>query len=154
MSCGCGKGHHTGNCVCDILKEIAGVQDQIVNDCETGCEQSINDLLGTHDAGPGLDTVPVMLYCSSTCEPFKGFGAYPRDKSKKVSSFYFRVKKVSEDCCAVLELLVDRSELAAGADQACPFTQKTGNLRATGVCITVDLKCFCHVTCLPAINAV
>lgn len=150
----CGKDHHTGSCVCDILKEIAGVQDDIANDCcDTGCEQSINDLLGTNEGGPGLDTVPLLLYCSSTCEPFKGYGAYPRDISKKVSSFYFRVKKVSDDCCAVIELLVDRSELGQSKNQTCPYTQKTDHLRATGICITVDLKCFCHVTCLPAINA-
>jgi len=150
----CGSGHHKGNCVCKILKEIAGVQDNIADDCcDTGCEQSINDLLGTHDSGSGLDTVPLLLYCSSTCEPFKGYGAYPRNISRKVSSFYFRVKKVTDDCCAVIELLVDRSELGKSVNQTCPFTQNTEHLRGTGVCITVDLSCFCHVTCLPAINA-
>ncbi len=150
----CGKDFSTGSCVCDILKEIASVQEDIVDDCcESGCEQSISDLLGNHDNRSGLDTVPVLLYCSATCAPFKGFGAHPRKISRKLSSFYFRVKKVTKDCCAVLELLVDRNELGTNTDQSDPHSQVTSNLKATGICITVDVDCFCHITCLPAINA-
>lgn len=150
----CGSNYSTGSCVCDVLKEIAGVQDDIKNEsCKTSCDQSINDLLGANDTGSGLDTVPVMLYCSATCAPFKGYGANHRDISQKMSSYYFRVKKVTKDCCAVLELLVNKDELDSSTDQVDPFSQKTGHLRATGICITVDAKCFCHITCLPAINA-
>ncbi|WP_217585910.1 CotY/CotZ family spore coat protein [Lentibacillus saliphilus] len=149
---GCGKVHDTGNCVCDILKEIADAQQDIVeNCCETSCEQSINDLLGEGDRGNGLDTVPVLLYCKDGCKPFLGFGADPDDIRDIVGSFYFRVKRVDNDCCAVLELLRDPHD--PDEKPECPVSQFTGHLQSTGICITVDLNCFCHVTCLPAISA-
>lgn len=150
----CGKGYSTGSCVCDVLKEIASVQDDIVDDCcDSSCDQSISDLLGATDNRSGLDTVPVMLYCSGTCAPFKGYGANYDNIATKLSSYYFRVKKVTNDCCAVLELLVNENELGTDFDQPGPHSQNTANLRASGICITVDVNCFCHVTCLPAVDA-
>lgn len=68
-----------------------------------------------------------------------------------VASYYFRVKSVDSDCCAVLELLRDPQESQQNFTD--PTRQKTANLQTTGICITVDLDCFCHVTCLPAVNA-
>lgn len=174
MGC-CGKGFETGNCVCDILKEIADAQNDVVeNCCDTSCERSISDLLGDTDNGNGLDTVPVLLYCKGDCEPFKGFGVHPDDMGDVVSSFYFRVKRVDDDCCATLELLRseddddhhhhhhrdnddDRRDRHDDWDDCDnpknPAEQDTRNLRATGICITANLDCFCIVTCLPAINA-
>src|SRR5699024_11965457 len=80
------------------------------------------------------------------CKPFKGFGAHPRNIGKVISSFYFRVKSVSNNCCAVIELLKDPND--TNHNPHCPTEQQTKNLRATGICITVDAKCFCHITCL------
>lgn len=149
---GCGKEFKTGNCVCDILKEIARAQRDIKeNECETSCDQSINDLLGERDDKKGLDTVPVILYCRDGCKPFKGFGAHPRDIGDVQASFYFRVKKVMDDCCATIELLRAHGDNNKNPDN--PVEQETKKLRATGICMTVDLNCFCHVTCLPAISA-
>src|SRR5690625_116719 len=108
MGCRCGKDFETGNCVCDILKEIADAQSDVVeNCCDTSCEQSINDLLGEKDTGSGLDTVPVILYCRDGCKPFKGFGAHPDNIGDIKASYYFRVKKVMKDCCAVDEEVKD-----------------------------------------------
>lgn len=152
MGCGCGKDFNTGNCVCDILKDIARAQRDITEmECDTSCERSIADLLGQTDVPNGLDTIPVILYCKNTCKPFKGYGAHPRNIGKVVSSFYFRVKSVSDDCCAVLELLRDPNCQQHNPHN--PAEQQTKNLRTTGICITVDVKCFCHITCLPAISA-
>ncbi|MEC5423584.1 CotY/CotZ family spore coat protein [Virgibacillus sp. C22-A2] len=149
---GCGKDFHTGNCVCDILREIADAQNDVLDICcDTSCEQSISDLLGETDPGNGLDTVPVILYCKGDCKPFKGFGALPNDVGCVVGSFFFRVKSVDDDCCAILELLRDPSD--ADLNPKDPVDQKTDDLRATGICMTVDLSCICHVTCLPAIDA-
>lgn len=149
---GCGKGHNTGNCVCDILKEIARAQTDVVeNCCDSSCEQSISDLLGETETSNGLDTVPVILYCKDSCKPFKGFGAHPKNIGDVKSSFYFRVKKVDDNCCAVIEML--RDPHCDTRNPKDPTDQKTKHLRATGICITVDLNCFCHVTCLPAISA-
>lgn len=148
----CGKKYHTGNCVCNILKEIADAQQDIVeNCCDVSCEKSISDLLGETEVRSGYDTVPFILYCQDGCKPFKGYGAHPSDIGDVVASYYFRVKKVDKDCCALIEMLRD-----PGCDQMdpkSPSKQKTDNLRATGICITVDLNCFCHITCLPAIRA-
>src|SRR5690625_4783654 len=106
------------------------------------------------------DRMGTALARLGSCKPFKGFGAHPKNIGKVFSSFYFRVKKVNKDCCATLELLLDPSDLVSTSDHKKkaknpkdPMDQKTKNLRRTGICITVDLHCFCHVTCLPAISA-
>src|SRR5690625_7443770 len=105
---GCGKEHHSGNCVCDVLKEIARAQNDIVDICcDTSCEQSINDLLGETEVRNGLDTVPLILYCKDGCKPFKGYGAHPDNIGHVILSFYFRVKTVDDECCVVIELLRD-----------------------------------------------
>ncbi|MDC3413661.1 CotY/CotZ family spore coat protein [Aquibacillus sp. 3ASR75-11] len=153
----CGSHFETGNCVCDILRQIADAQSDVVtNECTTSCEQSINDLLGgTLPAANDLDTVPVILYCD--CEPFKGFGAPTGTTGdlgsfgNVVGSFFFRVKSVDDNCCTVLELLRDPNDNNDNPDS--PADQSTDNLEATGICITVNVNCFCHITCLPAISA-
>ncbi len=143
------------NCVCEIIEEIIEAQNDITeNCCTTSCEQSINDLLGEEDPGNGLDTVPVILYCEGNCKPFQGFGALPHQHADSVGkmkgSFIFRPKKMLDDCCAVIELVRSSDDHECKFDDPCD--QKTKNLEATGICITVDLKCFCHVTCLPAVS--
>ncbi|SEO51294.1 spore coat protein Z [Amphibacillus marinus] len=149
MSCG-GK-FNTGNCVSDILREIADAQNNLDDcSCDSSCEQSIKDLLGETSPSNNLDTVPVILYCKD-CKPFKGFGARVNHIQNVFGSFYFRVKCVDKDNCAVLELLRDPS--SQKRDPKSPVDQETHRLRGTGVCITVNLDCFCHITCLPAINA-
>src|SRR5690625_4504662 len=95
---GCGKEFNTGSCVCNVLKEIARAQRDINEfKCDTSCERSISDLLGETEVRNSLDTVPIILYCKDSCKPFKGFGAHPRNIGKVVSSFYFRVKSVTND---------------------------------------------------------
>ncbi|WP_096270267.1 CotY/CotZ family spore coat protein [Paucisalibacillus globulus] len=159
MGCNHGRvaGAATDNCVCEILRDIVDAQNDVIeNCCDTSCEQSINDLLGETDPGNGLDTVPVILYCAGDCKPFKGFGARRGHELGEMGdikgSFIFRVKTVTDDCCAVLELLLDRHDHDDCHELKSPCNQKTDNLQNTGICITVDLDCFCHVTCLPAIN--
>ncbi|GGA74161.1 CotY/CotZ family spore coat protein [Ornithinibacillus halotolerans] len=152
MGCGHGRveGAQTGNCVCEVLRDIVDAQNDVIeNCCDSSCEQSINDLLGETDPGTGLDTVPVLLYNKCDGKPFKGYGAKRGRIHDIKSSFYFRVKTVDDDCCAVLELLRDPKDQDCVTD---PCAQFTGNLENTGICITVDLTCFCHVTCLPAIS--
>lgn len=158
---GCGhrrvEGAATDSCVCEILRDIVDAQNDVIeNCCDTSCEQSINDLLGESDPGNGLDTVPVILYCAGDCKPFKGFGAKRGGTLGSIgemkASFIFRVKTVTDDCCAVLELLRDRNDPVTCDHLKDPCDQLTADLENTGICITVDLDCFCHVTCLPAIS--
>lgn len=153
MGCGtCGTEYRSENCVCSILRDIARAQRDVrEDDCQTSCERSINDLLGQTEVPNSLDTVPVILYCKDGCKPFKAYGAHSRNIGKIVASFYFRVKSVDDNCCAVLELLRDPN--CPNSNPHNPADQDTKKLRATGICITVDVKCFCHITCLPAISA-
>ncbi len=156
MSCGCGKDYDSGSCVIDVLSEIIEAQNDVVeNCCSTSCEQSINDLLGECEKENNLDTVPVILYCKDGCKPFKGFGAdrkYGDKIGPIIASFIFRVKRIDDNGCAVLELLLSHEQAYGHGDLKDPTDQKTKNLLATGICITVDLHCFCHITCLPAIS--
>ncbi|CDQ21005.1 CotY/CotZ family spore coat protein [Halobacillus karajensis] len=163
----CGKNFDSGSCVIDILKDIVDAQNDVMHDCTTSCEQSIADLLGdTGNGGSNFDTVPVILYCKD-CKPFKGFGSRRGGDDCEVrGSFFFRVKSVDDDGCAILELLFSDDRRGRGDDEeggrgrgsghhhrnnpTDPADQDCDDLRASGICITVDLNCFCHVTCLPA----
>ncbi|MFQ3543913.1 CotY/CotZ family spore coat protein [Halobacillus rhizosphaerae] len=163
----CGKNFDSGSCVIDILRDIVDAQNDVITDCMTSCEQSIADLLGDTGGGSGLDTVPVILYCKGTCKPFKGFGSRKFDDYCNVKgSFFFRVKSVDDNGCAIVELLLserhhdleDSSSESNDSrhrnyDPESPADQNCNNLQASGICITVDLNCFCHVTCLPAVAA-
>jgi len=155
------------NCVCDVVRAIADAQDDVQNDlCDVSCAKSINNLLAPVSRN-NLDTVPFILY-GKDLKPFKGFGADiefsgGRPRFDCVESFIFRVNEVSDDCCAVLELLhfdddqpdEPGNQKGAKCDKD-PCEQldmeKVSDLNRTGVCITVDLKCFCAITCLPAVS--
>lgn len=152
---------HKSQCVCDVLQEIADAQDEINHgDCDTSCKRSINQLVGGV-MGDVFDTIPVILYCKSTCKPFFGTGITFNNNEEKLGfSFFFRVKKVDKDtCCATLELLGEDGDLGK-------FDKKNGHptigdqnvkdfddLEGTGICITVDLNCFCAVSCLDPVQA-
>ncbi len=151
---GCRKDHDTGNCVCDIVKAIADAQSDVVeNCCDVSCEKSIEDLLSPVAAND-LDTVPFILFCEGDCKPFKGFGVRKDNSDLECfESFIFRVKSVDKDCCALLELL-DTGDGNACKDPCDQFKGDvgTGDLTRTGICITVDLDCFCGISCLPAVS--
>ncbi|WP_077623035.1 CotY/CotZ family spore coat protein [Sediminibacillus massiliensis] len=151
------------HCVCDVLRAIADAQDDVFdNTCDISCARSINNLLSPVGRS-SLDTVPVILY-GKDLKPFKGFGVdvelhNGEPKFECTESFIFRVTEVSDDddCCAVLELLDfddNGSEHHHKKDSPCKQLdhESVEDLSRTGICITVDLKCFCAVTCLPAVS--
>lgn len=147
----CEKSKRRESCVTKIVKDIVVAQNDVVRkpSCKTGCAQSISDLLNQGDCHSHdmvkPDTVPVILYCKSTCEPFVGIGASDESHSLLEKSKIFRVNEVTHDNCAVVELL--RS--ACDGDDG--HHKRVDKLEGTGICITVDLSCFCHISCLPAI---
>ncbi|WP_442599203.1 CotY/CotZ family spore coat protein [Neobacillus sp. D3-1R] len=164
MSCR-GHGHHENeNCVCGVLRAIVDAQDQVSpieeGDCTVSCERSIQELLaGVVSPTSGPNTIPVILYCA--CEPFLGFGVRktttaPVGRLDCVRSFIFRVNSVDENCCASLELLETGHSNQGNHFDVCD--QFPGNsvspedITGTGICITVDLSCFCAVTCLDPIT--
>ncbi|RLL47129.1 spore coat protein [Oceanobacillus piezotolerans] len=159
------------NCVEEVLEAILRAQNKVKQDdhCKTSCENSIDDLRGEKQKAI-KNTIPIILYCG--CDPFKGTGVVTysscKDKSKKkfkcIDSFIFKIKELKGKC-AVLELLAFRSDLkysavskydCCGHRNSSPYCQIdkkcADDLIKTGICINVDLSCFCAVTCLPAVK--
>ncbi|MFC4403269.1 CotY/CotZ family spore coat protein [Gracilibacillus xinjiangensis] len=151
------------DCVCDVVRAIADAQDDVVDQhCDISCAQSIRSLVSPVTAN-GLDTVPFILY-GKNLKPFKASGAVIGNNNNNnnnnlvfecIESFIFRVNEVSDDCCAVLELLAfDNDNDNNACDEPCDQldNENIRDLERTGICITVDLSCFCAITCLPAIS--
>lgn len=139
------------NCVCDTLLSIVEAQDQVENDCQYSCNTAIQELVeGTNSR---YNTIPVILTCKGDCEPFVGHGVQRVSSGTTfdlLHSIVFRVNDVDpETCCATLELLQFGKDKNKG--HLLKMIENTP-LVATNVCITVDLNCFCAVTCLPPVT--
>lgn len=164
--CNCkSKQRHHKHCVEDVLEDILKTQRKAkeADHCRSSCKDSINDLLGKKRRVT-KNTIPIIIYCG--CKPYKGTGvatySCKSDKRFKcIQSHIFKIKGL-KDNCAVLELLAFKSDLkfTSGSckksrndvDPCRQIDNKCVNdLRRTGICINVDLSCFCSVTCLPAI---
>ncbi|WP_394219377.1 CotY/CotZ family spore coat protein [Halobacillus trueperi] len=167
MSC---KGKDN-SCVRDVIKEIIKAQDEVAalmdnGCCDVSCDRSIRDLLSPAGETPRNTTIPFILYCKD-CKPFIGSGVIRRQLMTNRSSYLdclsspvFRAKKFTNDGkCVKLELLIPEPNGANGGAQAVPSCKTKDvcdffpgdtirNLRASGICITVDLDCFCSITCL------
>ncbi|OAS83832.1 MULTISPECIES: CotY/CotZ family spore coat protein [Metabacillus] len=156
------------SCVEEILEAILKAQRKADGDdgCRTSCKESIKELLGESKKWT-KNTIPFILYCGD-CAPFKASGAttiLTHHKKKKfvcITSFIFRIKDI-KDSCAVLELLTFKSDKKCEKDSykrcdetcspCCQIDHKdVDDLVKTGICINVDLSCFCAVTCLPAVH--
>ncbi|WP_232824250.1 CotY/CotZ family spore coat protein [Paraliobacillus zengyii] len=158
-------------CVCDIVQQIVDAQDEVANNnnhCVTSCEQSIQQLLSpqTQTVNGTNTTIPFILYCQD-CKPFIGNGVFQDELGKSGNTYFgcvetpiFRAKKFVEgsECCVKLELLLP---VTAGGSTPCPGGRDVcdyfpGNsikdFQSTGICITVDLNCFCSITCLDPIT--
>ena len=159
---------HHGGCVGDVLEAILHAQEKAEkqNDCHHSCNESISDLLEEKKRSK-KNTIPFLLFCGD-CEPFKGSGVKvvknQHTKKKKfacISSFIFKIKDLNNGC-AVLELLTFKPNKSCNSDhkenQKNPCTpccqidfKDVDDLAGTGICITVDLACFCAISCLPAV---
>lgn len=139
------------DCICSILKRILKAQEEVEDcQCNVSCEKSIRQLHNKTDCHP--NTIPFTLGCG--CDQFCGKAAI-YDKCGNfclISSPFFKVKKVDRNCCAVLELLWPTcdGEPFKGhlncKDNCCPCHEFNGFI-GTGACITVDLSCFCSISC-------
>ena len=161
------------DCVCDIVRRIVQAQNKVgANSCSSGCDSSIHQLLSQkkgNNIGPIHTTIPFMLYCGGTCEPFIGSGVYKTSGSKGKNAFgcvetpIFRANNFvkGSDCCVRLELLVPISE-GCGASvppkdtmsTVCPFfptDDPITGFKASGICLTVNLDHYSAITCLDPI---
>ncbi|MEC3885576.1 spore coat protein [Halobacillus litoralis] len=158
------KMKHYKNCVEDVLEAILYAQNKVNKDeCHTSCQQSIHELLGKKRVKK--NTIPFLLYCG--CEPFKGTGVTTyachskKEKIKCIHTHVFKIKELNKGC-AVLELLDFKTDLKDRHPKHCPSKHGSAchqldhksldDLVGTGICITVDLSCFCAITCLPAVH--
>ncbi len=172
----CGNNYNTGSCVCDTLLDIVSAQ----NDSNSlgSCSQSIRELTGGMAAN-NFNTVPIQLLCNAPNTAFptippatgglavggagcgtvfvaQGFRRNPSAPETEIlyaASSFFRISNVNPDkCCAELEILCETGLPNAPVEQAC-LTTFTGNeFTRSGIFVTVDLHCFCGITCLPAVN--
>lgn len=170
--------NHSNNCVSDVVRKIFDAQKKAAEDlargCTTSCEESIEELLNPsrERRRSNFTTIPFMLYCKSTCKPFVGSGfVRRRGRSRFIESPIFKVRgfERGSDSCVKLELLLpeddrrddsrdgdkDRRDVRGDRDDRCydrNSSRSFDDLRETGLCITVDLKCFCGITCLDPIT--
>ncbi|PFG06617.1 CotY/CotZ family spore coat protein [Bacillus sp. es.034] len=164
------RSRHYDHCVEDVLEAILEAQKKAKKDhgCETSCKKSIEDLL-CEKKKHKKNTIPFILYCG--CEPFKGTGVttyHCHSKKKKnfkcIETYVFKLIDLDHRC-ATLELLTFKSDHHKGDSQhhheskcslSSPCKQidhkSVDDLMGTGICITVDLSCFCAITCLPAVH--
>lgn len=158
---GCGSEFYTSNCVCDTLLAIVEAQEKVnpVAACTNSCSTAIQELVNGVVNGVA-DTIPVILFCKGTCAPFVGQGV-GRDLNNGVLDAtpfdlaygcIFRVVDVDpETCCAVLEILTFDGAACPpyeGSYGCLSGIEGAYQLETTDVCITVDLNCFCGVSCI------
>lgn len=137
-----GQVKFTVNCVCKVLRQLIPKQKAA---CTSGCFPNNGD--------DGV--IPFVLTNTAGTLHFAfgniggGSGTAPGDCF--VTPF-FTVVSVDNNCCAVLELLQPNVDLLAGAGAICclPINAvcNVTELTRTGICVNVDLNCFCQVNCL------
>ncbi|KXZ12713.1 hypothetical protein AXI59_16250 [Bacillus nakamurai] len=156
MSCN----HNSTQCICKTLKEIAKAQS-LTNEVHQIHCQNLNSPL---EMGANFNTIPIMLICQSTCDFFIGSGVFESNEAFECfKTPVFRVSKVIEEhddqCCVELELLQPHCETWSNPSyhdhDVCSFFsgKKVKKFIRTGICLRVDVSCFCGIECLPAVKA-
>jgi len=164
-----------------ILDAQRKASEDDVHSCATSCERSIDDLLSPHHhhRPHRYNTIPFMLISKDCNKPFVGSGftsrrgrrGERRDHFRCIESPIFKVKgfQRGSDNCVTLELLEpiyrrggDGEDFGDGHHDHhsgcdCSICKGFGgrdiaNFCYTGVCITVDLDCFCGISCLDPIR--
>ncbi|WP_226584844.1 CotY/CotZ family spore coat protein [Halobacillus litoralis] len=146
-----------GRCVRDVVKAIVKAQNEVAarnHGCNVSCERSIRELLSPAQNGNGDTTIPFVLYCKD-CKPFVASGVkHVNGTIHCIESPVFKAKKFVDGSshCVKLELL--KAERQAPCDShknkgnVCHFIDGATGFKSTGICITVDLDCFCGISCL------
>lgn len=159
--CQCEHHHHHDHkekccedCICEIVKKIHKAQAEVNHSsCNVSCEKSIQQLLSQSKNCHTANTIPFSLDSDDTF-----FGKAPvYDKYGNfcvIASPFFRVKKIVQNCCAVLELLwptcngeLFEDTFKHDGTHSFPCCYNFNGFVGTGACLTVDLKCFCSISC-------
>lgn len=158
----------SGHCVKDTVRKIINAQVKAAEEdavtCVTSCERSLHDLLSPErEKRTRHTTIPFMLICKDSCKYFVGSGIIRKRRAgghyfKCIESPVFKVRgfaRGSRDCVK-LELLVPTpsSGGSGGCTKGCKCSpcrfigDNVTGFKKTGICITVDLNCFCGISCL------
>lgn len=162
--------HKSNGCVCDVVQNIVQAQNNVRNNsCSTSCSQSIQQLLSPQSRNRVHTTIPFILYGKDN-KPFIGSGVIEEQLGGSGNTFFecvetpiFRAIQFvpGSNCCVKLELLLPITEGGATPgptencdSKVCNFFpgRSIRDFQSTGICITVDLNCFCGITCLNPIT--
>lgn len=177
-----GTGHCVGDVVRRILDAQRKAADESDYGCTTSCDRSIDDLLSPSRRGPSRHTtIPFMLTCKDGCSTFFGSGFTDHGHHRHrhfhcIESPIFKVRGFVRGSknCARIELLKpvyhhehdhdhgpreddDLTDYHHGNhsnNSVCGYFggRPIKNFCHTGVCITVDLDCFCGISCLDPVT--
>lgn len=140
--------------ILNILKEIESKQNYNNYSCIQ--ELGMNEYI--------CNTIPLMFICKSNCECYIGSAVFKDPVTNSFKCFetpIFRLAKVDEEKkTSMLELLQPQTSNG----EISPFSCKSGICKffssisinkfiRTGICIKVNLNCFCGVQCLQPICA-
>lgn len=166
----------SASCVKTEVSRIIRAQNEVEDDCYVGCESSIKQLRSQSnhlDLSPTHTTIPFILYCNHTCQPFIGSGVFKSAESDGCAPFFgcvespvFRAKRFikGHGNCVNLELLLPVTEdcdipslstdVKSGVSPFFPKNNPVTDFLATGICFTVDLDSFNGITCLKPLTPI
>lgn len=156
MGCGKKTGHSTSGCVCDVVRAILDIQDNVQDDCGCGSNCFMEPLGAIRPHMKDRVNTRVFVLKNADGSPFHAFFKGCGDACV---SIYFRVEEVFDNCCATLRVLkpldhkghpVDLTDEKCCIDlsQVC----KVEDFEATNDCVTVDLTCFCAIQCIEDVS--
>lgn len=153
MGCEKRTGHSKGGCVCDVVRAILDIQDNVQDDdctCGSNCFMEPLGAIRPHMKKNKVNT-RVFVLKNADGTPFHAFF---KGCGEACVSIYFRVEDVFDNCCATLRVLkplgADNQpvDLAGDLSQVC----EVEDFEATNDCVTVDLSCFCAIQCIEDVN--
>lgn len=147
--------------LCNTLKKIERAQHLAEKEHQSYCCEGIHSLKEKKNL---KNTIPIMLICRESCGVFIGSGVFKHGETFEcMKTPVFRVSKVIKEedgaCNVKLELLQPQCKFGdipyCNVKDICSFFSeyKIKKFIRTGICITVDISCFCGIECLPAVQA-
>jgi len=157
MGCGNRTGHSTSGCVCDVVRSILDIQDNVQDNCGCGSNCFMEPLGSIRPNMKERVNTRVFSLKNADGSPFHAFF---KGCSDACVSIYFRVEEVFDNCCATLRVLKPLDcegcpvDLTEHGKCCIDFSKvcKVEEFEATNDCVTVDLSCFCAIQCIEDIN--
>ncbi|MBN6887517.1 CotY/CotZ family spore coat protein [Cytobacillus horneckiae] len=159
--------HKHRSCVCEVVRAIKDIQDEVhEKDCECGSScflEPIGSISPKNDKKRRRKRRPntrVFVLSNADGSPFHAF--MTNVDNCACTSIFFRVEEVFDNCCATLRVLEPVKEVSNGCYETADIVDgccidlskicKVDGFRSTDSCITVDLDCFCAVQCIEDVH--